>query len=81
MTLKSESSHTSSWNKIEPKQQDFELTEEIDKEDLKSSSSAETVAIKDKIVSLNRNKLNEFFDSKKQNLKKTEKNKKVSFVR
>lgn len=64
-TFKSTSSHTSSLKTIyKDKLQDVGFIQEQDKEDLHSSSSADTIPIKDKIVVPDAHKLKEYVDSR-----------------
>ena len=64
-TFKSTSSHTSSLKTIyKEKLQDVGFIQEQDKEDLHSSSSADTIPIKDKIVVPDAHKLKEYVDSR-----------------
>lgn len=64
-TFKSNSSHTSSLKTIyKDKLQDIGFIQEQYKEDLHSSSSADTISIKDKIVVPDAHKLKEYADSR-----------------
>lgn len=73
MTLKSVSSNSESWKKLDSRSKEFEKIKEINNEDLKSSSSAETIAIRDKIVLPDGNKFKEFVDNKYQHIGKSSK--------
>jgi len=65
MTMKSLSSHTNSWKEIHQERlEGAGLVEEVNKEDLKSSSSADTITIKDKFNMPDKNKLKEFVDNR-----------------
>jgi len=81
--LKLMSEHTSSWKNIDlNKLKDIELIEEINREDLKSSSSAETILIKDKMVMPDANKLKEFVDNRYEIIERDyQKTKKVDVIK
>jgi hypothetical protein len=64
-TIKSTSSHTSSWKHIDKHNlQSYEDIAEINREDLGSSSSAETIPIKQKMEMPDATKLKDFIDGR-----------------
>lgn len=72
--MKSMSIHSSSWRNIDQNQiKSIENIEEIHREDINSSSSADTIVIKDKIVMPDAEKLKQFVDNRYEGIERDSK--------